>query len=95
MPTYRIWITTHIERPLYVDAEDARTAEAAAWEYVSDAAGFWPALPMPWEYAETEDYIDADDSRPTGDMNPVEIRAVVTESGDVSYSRPRQTASPD
>jgi hypothetical protein len=67
MPIYRVWVTTHIERPLYVDAKDARTAERATSEYLSDWT-FWPALPMPWEYAHAEDYVDADNWGPHDDM---------------------------
>ncbi|SRR6266511_3899034 len=86
MSIYRVWITTHIERPLYVDAEDGPTAEAAAWEYLSDSATFWPTLATPWDYADAEDYIDADESRSHDDMAPGEIRAILTKSGEVGYS---------
>jgi len=41
---------------------------------------------MPWEYADAEDYIDADESGPHDDMAPVDIRAVLTEAGDVGYA---------
>jgi len=86
MPIYKVWITTHIERPLYVDAEDARSAEEATFEYLSDAATFWPALRMPWEYADAEDYVDTDASRPRGNMAPADIKAVPKENGDVGYT---------
>lgn len=86
MPIYKVWITTHMERSLYVDAEDARTAEEATFEYLSDSATFWPTLPMPWDYADAEDHIDADESGPHDDMAPGDIRAVLTEDGDVGYS---------
>ena len=85
MPIYRVWVTTHIERSLYVDAEDARTAEWATAEYLSDSASFWPTLAMPWEYADAEDYIDADKAGPHDDMAPGDIRAVVAEGGDIGY----------
>ncbi len=87
MPIYKVWITTHIERSLYVDAEDKPTAECATWEYLNESAAFWPALPMPWEYADAEDYVDAVDSGPHDHMAPGDIRAVLAESGDVSYER--------
>jgi hypothetical protein len=86
MPIYKVWITTHIERSLYVDAVDDRTAEWATWEYLNNSAAFWPALPMPWEYADAEDYVDADESGPHDNMAPVDIRAVHTEGGDVGYT---------
>jgi hypothetical protein len=35
MPMYKVWITTHIERSLYVDAEDDRTAEWATWRVLA------------------------------------------------------------
>jgi hypothetical protein len=85
MPIYKVWITTHIERSLYVDAEDARAAEEATYEYLGDAASFWPALPMPWNYADAEDYIDADESGPHDAIAPGDIRAALTEGGDVAY----------
>jgi hypothetical protein len=85
MPTYRVWITTHIERPLYVDAEDDRTAEWATSEYLSDSAMFWPSLPASWECADTEDYIFADESGLHADMTPGDIRAVIGEGGDIGY----------
>lgn len=85
MPIYKVWITTHIERSLYVDAEDKRTAEAATWEYLNDSVAFWPTLPMPWEYADAEDHIDADQSRTHDDMAPGDIRAVVRDGGDIGY----------
>jgi hypothetical protein len=86
MPIYRVWVTTHIERPLYVDAEDHRAAECATWEYLSDFAGFWPTLPAPWEYADAEDYIDAYTSRHHEGMAPGDIKALVDQSGEVSYT---------
>src|SRR6266542_714041 len=85
MSIYRVWVTTHIERRLYVDAEDERTAEAATWEYLNDSVAFWPALPTPWEYADAEDYVDAAESGPHDYMAPGDIRAVVMEDGDVRY----------
>jgi hypothetical protein len=87
MTIYRVWVTTHIERSLYVDAIDARTAERAASEYLSDSATFWPTLPAPWEYADAEDYIDADESsqRSHEDTAPGDIGAVAAEGGDVAY----------
>jgi hypothetical protein len=85
MTIYRVWVTTHIERSLYVDAEHARAAKSATWEYLNDSVAFWPALPMPWEYADAEDYIDADGSRSHDDMTRGDIRAVPAESGDVGY----------
>ena len=85
MAIHRVWVTTHIERPLYVDAEDGQTAESAAWEYLNDSASFWPALPAPWEYTDAEDYINADESRSHDEMAPGDIRAVLAESGDVGY----------
>jgi hypothetical protein len=86
MPIYRVWVTTYIERSLYVDAKDKRTAESATSEYLSDSAAFWATLPAPWEYADAEDYIEADESRQHDDMAPGDIRAVLTESGDVGYA---------
>jgi hypothetical protein len=85
MTIYRVWVTTHIERSLYVDAEDARTAEWATSEYLSDSATFWPTLPAPWEYADAEDYVIADVSASHDDMAPGDIRGVLAESGDVGY----------
>jgi hypothetical protein len=86
MPIYKVWVTTHVERSLYVDAKDEGTAEWATWAYLQDWAAFWPILPMPWEYADAEDYIDADESGPHDGMAPVDIRAVLTEDGDVGYA---------
>ena len=60
MPIYRVWVTTHIERSLYVDAEDPRTAEEAVSEYLWDSTMFWPALPAPWEYTDAEDDVGAE-----------------------------------
>jgi hypothetical protein len=85
MPIYRVWVTTHVERPLYVDAEDERRAEVATFEYLSDSATFWPTLPTPWEYADAEDYVDADKSGPHDDMAPGDIRALLAEDGDIGY----------
>jgi hypothetical protein len=84
MPIYRVWVTTHIERPLYVDAEGERTAEWATSEYLSDSATFWPVLPAPWVYADAQDYINADE-RPHDDMAPGDIRAAIAENGDIGY----------
>jgi hypothetical protein len=85
MPIYRVWVTTHIERSLYVDAEDARTAEWVMSEYLSDSAAFWPTLPAPWEYADAEDHVIADESASHDDTAPGDVRGVLAESGDVSY----------
>jgi hypothetical protein len=85
MPTYRVWVTTHIERSLHVDAEDEQTAKWATAGYLSNSVSFWPTLPAPWEYADAEDYIDADNSGPHDDMAPGDIRAVVGEGGDVGF----------
>jgi hypothetical protein len=85
MTIYRVWVTTHIERPLYVDAEDARTAEWATSEYLSDSAAFWPPLPTPWDYADADDYIDADESRLHDDIARADVKAVLAENGDVGY----------
>ena len=85
MSIYRVWVTTHIERWLYVDAEDEHTAEEATWEYLHDSTSFWPALPAPWEYADAEDYIATDEWGPRDDMAPGDIRAVATESGAVGW----------
>jgi hypothetical protein len=41
---------------------------------------------MPIYKADAEDYIDADESGPHDDMAPVDIRAVLTEAGDVGYA---------
>jgi hypothetical protein len=83
MPVYKVWITTHIERHLYVGAEDPRTAEEATCEYLSDSAAFWPVLPTPWDYADAEDYIAANESGPHDDLAPIDIRAVATGNGDI------------
>lgn len=93
MPIYRVWVTTHIERPLYVDAEDKRIAEWATWEYLNDSVAFWPALPMPWEYADAEDHIDADESRSHDDMAPGDIRGVLAESGAIGWARVVESAT--
>jgi hypothetical protein len=95
MPIFRVWVTTHIERRLYVDAEDERTAEAATWAYLNDSTAFWPALPAPWEYSDAEDYIDADGWRPRDEMAPGDVRAVATENGDVGWESVAETAVTD
>ncbi len=92
MPIYKVWITTYIERSLYVDAEDKRTAEWATWEYLNDSAAFWPPLPAPWDYADAEDYIDADNSGAHDDMTPGDIRALLAERAVISVTRSSRRA---